>query len=86
MKKAKLVCKNVKPVHEHDCDNCKFVGRLNGQDLYACVTPRGVEYSARYGSDGPQYSSLGSFTPEESPVALAKALHERGLPPHEYRA
>ncbi len=87
MKVAKLVSKRtVSPVHAHDCEHCKFLGRVNGQDLYACVTARGVEYSARYGSEGPQYSSLGSFTPEGSPVALAKALHERGLPPREYRA
>lgn len=23
-----------KPIHEHDCDHCKFLGTFNGQDLY----------------------------------------------------
>ena len=84
MKIAKLISKaTVKPVHTHDCTSCRFLGRINNHDLYVCASG---EYSARYGSDGPQYSSLGSFTPEGSPVSLAKALHARGLPPREYRA
>ena len=38
-KVAKLVARNVKPIHEHDCPLCMFVGRLDGMDLYICQKP-----------------------------------------------
>lgn len=78
MKKAKLVSSaTVSPRFEHDCSNCQFLGSLDGQDLYACSTERGVEYSARFGDEGHQYGSLGSFCPEGSAYAFAQALLAR---------
>lgn len=78
MKKAQLVSQaTVAPKFEHDCSNCQFLGTLDGQDLYACATERGVEYSARFGDEGHQYGSLGSFCPEGTPYAFAQALLAR---------
>jgi len=85
-KVAKLVSRNVSPVHAHDCDYCKFVGRLNGQDLYVCRDDGQVAYSARFGSEGQEYKTLGDMAPPGSPYALAKALFERGGSPNEYRS
>lgn len=77
MKKATLVSTHAVPKFQHDCDNCEFLGSLDGKDLYACKTDRGVEYSARFGDEPHQYGSLGSMCPEGSPYALAQALLAR---------
>lgn len=56
------------PVHAHDCDGCKYLGTIAGADddcgpidLYFCGGPAssltGGTYLARYGSDGPEYTS-----------------------------
>ena len=87
MRIAKLVSKAViLPVFEHDCEDCKFLGRVIGSglrhDLYVC---KNGEYSARFGSVGHQYGSLGEFAPEGSPYALARKLNERKLPARIYR-
>lgn len=84
-KVAKLVSRSlVRPVFTHDCGACRFLGRLDGHDLYFC--PTHGEYSARYGNEPHQYSSLGDFTPPGSPVSLARQLNERHLPPRAYRS
>jgi len=46
-------------LHEHDCDNCRFVGAdqvrhinergTNQVDMYVCDTPRDVTLIRRYG-------------------------------------
>jgi hypothetical protein len=78
MKKAQLVSKaTVAPRFEHDCEECQFLGSLDGQDLYACKTARGVEYCARFGDEPHQYGSLGSMCPPGTPYALAQALLAR---------
>ncbi len=84
MKKAKLVERNVKPVFQHDCECCKFLGRLNGEDLYSC--PLQGEFVRRFGNEPSENGSLGDFTPQGSPYSLAAEIVRRGLPPNEYRA
>jgi hypothetical protein len=42
------------PQFTHDCDNCKFVGIINGMDVFTC----GNSILARYGNDGPDYASI----------------------------
>lgn len=74
-KVAKLQSRNVRPVHKHDCACCRFLGRLNGEDLYYCI--RHGEYIRRFGSREPDYGSLGDFTPPGSPYALAAKLWEK---------
>jgi hypothetical protein len=79
---AKLVRRNVTPIFAHDCNMCRFLGRLNGEDLYVC---RG-EYICRFGNEEPDYSTLGDLTPVGTPYAFAKELARRSLPPAEYTA
>lgn len=50
-----------KPVHTHDCDDCRFLGTFQAPtgcplDFYLC--PHGDEVICRHGSDGPAYRSL----------------------------
>lgn len=51
------------PTYEHDCDDCRFLGahKVDGQtlDLYVCEDGfMGNSLIARFGSEGPEYSSL----------------------------
>ena len=80
-KTARLVRRNVKPVFQHDCDVCRFIGRLDGQDLYLCG---GREYVRRFGNSDCENGSLGDFAPPGSPYALTKALVARGVFGNEY--
>ncbi|MBT4187631.1 MAG: hypothetical protein HOE14_10520 [Gemmatimonadales bacterium] len=52
-----------KPVHEHDCVNCTFLGTSTTQsgeavDHYFCAIDTAQSLVARRSSDGPDYSSL----------------------------
>lgn len=49
----------VKPRHTHDCDRCVFLGQHEEYDLYFCkqVAGFGDTVIARFGSEGPDYSS-----------------------------
>lgn len=54
----RFIIPNTRPVHEHDCNRCVFHGTRVGNngrvvDFYTC----GDTVLARYGSDGPEYSS-----------------------------
>jgi len=74
---AVLVSRFVKPVHTHDCKGCTFLGRLDDQDLYTCMQGGvGLTYIRRFGSDGPDYGSLGDHTPPGSAYAFAAKLDE----------
>ncbi len=73
---------HIAPLFAHDCDRCRFVGRLDGQDLYVCSNG---EYARRFGNEGHEYGSLGDMAPEGTPYAFIKALVQRGLPPREYK-
>ena len=75
-KVAKLVSRNVKPVHSHDCAACSFLGRLNGKDLYHCSLHG--EYVARNSSEPHDYGALPvDLVPDGSPYSLAHALLAR---------
>lgn len=56
---AAIACdsKQVSSFHDHDCPACTFVGKHNETDLYFCVTGS-PSLVARYGDDGPEYSSI----------------------------
>jgi len=90
MKIAKLVARNVQPIHDHDCACCRFIGRLDGEDLYHC---RSGSVIARRGSDGPEYRCLpfdvmpavGSF-PAGTVYAFIAVIIARKLPPNAYRS
>lgn len=85
MKIAKLVVRNILPRFQHDCQSCRFLGNVNGRDLWVCSKGSGNEFSSRYGSDEAEYGSLGDLTPAGTDYALAAAIVKRGLPPNEYR-
>ena len=51
------------PMFEHDCDECAYLGTIHAAarpegfvDLYRCDA-HGATVIARYGDDGPEYSS-----------------------------
>lgn len=66
-----MTAKNPNPRFQHDCDSCRFLGTIVSKyqpnapyvDLYACddksiLKKWGPSLIARYGSDGPDYSSM----------------------------
>lgn len=46
-----------KPAFTHDCDHCKFIGHLLDHDIYVCPQSGYPTIVARFGSDGPEYTS-----------------------------
>ncbi len=47
-----------KPIHEHDCDGCTFLGTdQRGKDWYVCGKPKMRSLIRRYGSKGSDYES-----------------------------
>ena len=90
-KRAQLVSANPAVPHfAHDCDQCKYLGRLNGEDLYYCEGHD--EFIRRFGDDGPDYGAMpadaifGTHQFTGTPYALASQLHLRQVPPHEWVA
>jgi hypothetical protein len=61
---------NVKPVHEHDCDECTFLGSfeyLNATvDAYAACDKSSHPYIARFGVDG-DYATVDVASPLYKP-------------------
>ena len=47
----------LKPRYTHDCKTCVFIGQIMEYDLYICKTT----IIARYGNEGPEYSSGGGL-------------------------
>jgi hypothetical protein len=43
-------------------------------------------YLSRFGSNDPDYGSLGDLTPQGTAYNLARVIRARGLPPNVYRA
>jgi hypothetical protein len=92
---AKLVSRNVKPVHQHDCEKCRFLGTVIGecgyrQDMYVCVQSTYTDYISRFGSDGPEYGSTTCsvlpYLPAGTIYHLVAALEKKaGYVPSSYR-
>ena len=71
--------KLLEPQFEHDCEACQFLGRYmdynasmgpTNYDLYQCG---GKTVIARFGSDGPEYTSGLAFVESTLPLAVAYA-------------
>lgn len=45
-------------LHEHDCDECTYLGTLEDHDLYICERGPGKTLIARFGIDGDYKSGL----------------------------
>ena len=74
---------NTTPKFTHDCDKCKFLGSGKYQgadaDFYTCPTFEGRRtFIARYGDEGPEYSSCPLFCCVEL-TALDKVALYNGL-------
>lgn len=95
MKIARLIARNVKPMHAHDCPDCLFLGHLGGDDLYVCHNAEtGAEYICRGSSGEGDYGCCpGEFvdlTTNGSVYRLAAKLYDRNLKekgwtPNKYR-
>ena len=86
VKRAQLVSRDPATPHfTHDCDKCRYLGRLNGEDLYYCETHD--EYVRRFGHMGPCYGSVsadlvhGTLFFTGTPYAFAALLSTRKMPP-----
>ena len=67
----------MKPVFQHDCDLCKFLGHHNGHDMYFCLQGRNSPtVLARYGNDGPDYTSGLELAAHVGPLRVAKVMAE----------
>lgn len=65
------------PRYTHDCDLCRFLGTFGEFDLYACAKAGYRTFIARFGDEGPAYTSgPGPFTDE-----LREAMRRDGLVP-----
>jgi len=67
-----------KPIHEHDCSRCLFLGTHKSHDLYFCEQSGHPTVIARYSSKGSEYISgveFGKMAIEEGdfdkPIAQA---------------
>ena len=52
-----LRSQKTKPRFTHDCDRCTFLGQDGKHDLYYCPQGSFPTVIARYGNDGPDYTS-----------------------------
>lgn len=72
-----------KPIHEHDCNRCIFLGNYNGEDLYFCP---GVKYEStiisRSGIDGDYGSGLCFANRSENLGEAALRAYTLGLLDH----
>ena len=64
-----------KPLYQHDCERCRFLGSYRAHDLYFCKKER-PEVLARYGNDGPDYISGFEFAPRDLILARAVSIVE----------
>ena len=68
------------PRFRHDCEDCVFIGHYEGHDIYRCPQ-EGLPWPtivARYGDDGPEYTSGKQVTVGDLTLRLA-AQWERQL-------
>lgn len=72
---------NNTPIHEHDCDRCKFLGTFNDQDLYFCPeqmgNPKYWTLISRFGKNG-DYCSGGWKTEHPQMLEARRRAIEAG--------
>ena len=66
----------------HDCKRCVFLGHYltasDRYDLYYCGNnDRLPTFVARYGNDGPEYTSGIFLAPPDHPITVARKMAER---------
>lgn len=45
----------IAPKFKHDCDGCRFLGRLDGRDCYVHEHPNHTSFLLRYGDEDSEY-------------------------------
>lgn len=53
---------STEPRYQHDCDQCRFIGKIDKYDMWICEKTDRVSVIARYGSNG-EYASRGFMEP-----------------------
>jgi hypothetical protein len=66
-----------RPVYEHDCDECLFLGHYGGADLYYCSQSGSPTVLARFSSDPPNYTSGLAFAQTNVYLCEAKRRASR---------
>lgn len=64
------------PKFEHDCEDCQFLGRFNGFDLYCCKGQSRYTLIARDGDEPSQYKSGARFKDVDPEIGEA---HRRAV-------
>lgn len=70
------------PQYQHDCDECTFLGQYGNYDLYFCTQGGGYRSPtviARYGNDGPEYTSGMIFAGSDPLKEALQRANEAGL-------
>jgi len=64
-----------KPIFQHDCGKCRFIGHFHKHDIYLCKGSGSTHIVARYGNDGPEYASDFIQHLQESLVSDFRCVH-----------
>ena len=73
-----------KPLFQHDCEKCVFLGSFNGEDLYFHPLPM-ITLVRRHGSEGWDYTSgLPLWNVDPILGEAARRALEKGLISQEY--
>ena len=64
------------PQHEHDCDRCRFLGRLATADLYICDQTDKFSAIVRLSSRVDDYHSMPVWPNEYDELGNLSALHQ----------
>jgi len=67
----------MKPHHQHDCSNCHYQGSTldtegGWLDWYICANPRRRTILARFGSNGPEYTTFDRYQLEDLTDTLSR--------------
>ena len=70
---AAIEASNEGPTFDHDCDQCNYLGKHDGCDVYRCDKSDGrIELIKRSGNEGDEYSSM--------EVGMIKTIINMGCP------
>lgn len=70
----------MKPIHEHDCTKCKYLGTEDQTDFYVCQWDKEfVSVIARYSAVDSDYSSMSVHLPELEATSFLQKSLQRAL-------
>jgi hypothetical protein len=69
-----------KPLYDHDCDRCRFVGTYNGRDLYVCAFDGAIDaVLLRQSSKGGDYESALIDNTRVLIPSIVNAIQSKGI-------